>query len=177
MRCFISLDLPEDVKDYLASVQREFREINGANIVQKENLHVTLAFLGEVDEGSLAGILEKAERIAADFRSFECALARLQIVPARMPRIVWVSLDCKSRLNEIHSALCAALLPGRQEFSSHITLARIKNAAAAKQILQKAKGINISPKKFCARHISIMKSVLAPSGPEYSVIRQVKLPE
>jgi 2'-5' RNA ligase len=53
MRLFIAVDLPEQVKDYISQIAQPLRAIPGIKPVNKENIHITMKFLGEVEESTV----------------------------------------------------------------------------------------------------------------------------
>ena len=57
MRLFLAIDIPENLKEEVAKFQEQFK-IKGIKLVEKENLHITVKFLGEVDEEKLKEILD-----------------------------------------------------------------------------------------------------------------------
>jgi len=91
MRTFIAINLPKEVKDYLFDLQKEFRDSGKINFVHKSNLHLTIKFLGQVDENKLKEIKEKLSNIK--FKPFEVYLNNTGIFPNKdFIRILWVDL-------------------------------------------------------------------------------------
>lgn len=174
-RCFISAELPDSVKEYLAALQAEFRRIPGASRVPGKNLHITLAFLGNVGAKQLEEIIIKTGEAIKGFNAFECSLEKLEAVPSRMPRLLWVSVKDEEHLTKIREALKAFLPLDNRRFGAHVTLARIKSPGAAREISRKVKDVNIRPTRFKMERISIMESRLAPGGAVYSAIKTIML--
>lgn len=177
IRCFISAELPEDVKSYLERLNEEFGRTSGVNFVPKENMHLTLAFLGEINAPELEEIVRKTGEIAGCFGPIPCSLGKIDAIPQKRPRLIWVSVNDGKRLSEIHTALKSAIGFEEQgrEFDRHITLARIKSASAAGKISQKVRELKILQMNFRIERICVMESRLAPEGAAYSVIKRMNL--
>jgi len=175
IRCFISADIPEEVKGYHASIQAELPHISGVNFVPKDNLHVTLAFLGELDEGALTIVIAGAEDVVGRTGSFACSLGNLEAVPQHAPRLIWITVGDNGRLKEVHGALKQSLGFQDREFNGHITLARIKNTGAGMAISKKISGIKIPAMNFQINRIRIMESKLNSEGAVYSVVKSMNL--
>ncbi len=130
IRLFVAIELPEDVRERLAALAAGVR---GARWVRPENLHLTLRFIGEVDEGRLADIYAALARIADP--AFELAIDGIgHFGSKREARVLWAGAESNERLVRLHdkveSALVrAGLAPEERKFSPHVTLARLKRAS------------------------------------------------
>ncbi len=169
MRCFIEIDIPESIKATLSDVanriNKETPESSGfLSITKKENLHVTLAFLGEIDENNIDGIIKTASGIAKKFSEFKCTISKIEAVPEKYPRMIWASLDENKALSGLYKELSRALLPESKkenDFAAHITLVRIKNGAdikARQEITKSTEHVNIAPLNFPVRELKLMQS-------------------
>lgn len=184
MRCFIEIDTPESIKRYLLETITGLKKAceNAGydfNIVKKENIHVTLAFLGETGERDIGRIVKKASEIAEKYEGFECRISKIEAVPARFPRMIWASLDRIDALRNMYAELRQALKledEGR-EFAPHITLARLKSRGAVnpRRITAAVRAINTAEMKFQVRELKIMQSILKKEGPEYVLIKSIPL--
>lgn len=171
MRLFIAIELPAELK---AALGRLRAEIAGARWVPGEQIHLTLAFLGEVAE-------ERLEQLTA-------ALARIQSSPFRLsfsgtgcfpdhrrPRVLWIGLEPEAHLQQLaaqtHAALLACGIPQEERpFSPHITLARLKMAppGAADRFLHQQKQ-TLSP--FAVQEFTLFQSRLTPQGALHTPLR------
>jgi len=176
MRLFIAIELPEDVKRILG---RMCSDIPGARWVAPEQLHLTLSFLGELDEaamkrldGELAGI--QAPGFDLHFAGTGCFPNR------RQPRVLWVGLEPEPLLNSlaalVRKAVLACDIPQEDRpFSAHITLARLKfpashEVAAFLDQSQKQKLPTVSVREFV-----LFQSRLTPDGAIHTPIRSFQL--
>ena len=126
-RLFVAIDLPEDVKNAVADIGRE---LPGARRVPREQLHLTLRFIGEVDEETYQAV-RKALTEATD-APFPLALKGIgHFPPGKNPRVLWVGLAGSAPLLELQQRVELALVgagipPDERKFSPHLTLARLK---------------------------------------------------
>jgi len=127
MRLFIAIELPEQARKALAGLRCD---IPGARWVPWEQIHLTLAFLGEVDDDGVARLTGRLSRIHAP--AFTLRFGGSGCFPdRRRPRVLWVGLEHESRLLHLAAKVHAAVTDSGmaledRPFSPHITLARIK---------------------------------------------------
>ncbi len=131
IRLFVAVPLPEDARARLAGLCAGVR---GAKWVAPENLHLTLRFIGEVDEETAADIDAALSKVRAP--AFEVTLEGVGHFGSRKrARALWAGVADNSRLGHLHDKVEAALVRARLEpegrkFSPHVTLARFKNTSA-----------------------------------------------
>lgn len=197
MRCFFEISLPQIIKDALSNAEERLIDAVGANRaswVKKENMHITLAFLGHIPEKSIGEVIEKASWIIMDaikapqFQQFNCTLEKIEAVPQGNPRIIWCAIAPNPQLSELHASFKNAFnleaneekANEKNEFIGHITLGRIKHALQineAYKLKEALKSINRSnaPKAFSlnfeVQEICLMESILKPEGPQYRAIK------
>src|SRR3989344_6341432 len=127
MRLFIAINLSKEVKDYLFDLQKEFREFGKFNFVAKKNLHLSLKFMGNIEESKLKGINDKLSKIKS--KSFEVSLNSLGVFPDKdLIKVLWIDLTPKNKILELAKTIDQELIefPNDYSFSEHITIARIK---------------------------------------------------
>jgi len=130
-RLFIAIELSDEQKESLARLKCDIPQ---ARWVPAAQLHLTLAFLGDVDEQLLPKL--KAALSAISSPGFTLRFSSPSCFPdRRRPRVLWIGLEKEPLLvrlaEQVHSAVssCAIFLDERP-FSPHITLARLKQSAA-----------------------------------------------
>ncbi len=127
-RLFVAIDLPDEVKRELARFRRE--EIPGARWVPVEQLHLTLRFIGEVDESTLQAIRQALGAVGA--APFPLAVQRVgHFPPRKTPHVLWVGADAGAPLTglqgEVEAAVqTAGISAEHRPFSPHITIARLR---------------------------------------------------
>ncbi|MBI5077259.1 RNA 2',3'-cyclic phosphodiesterase [Candidatus Falkowbacteria bacterium] len=174
MRCFISINLPTEIRKFLGDIISRLDELNqGQNIkwVEAENIHLTLAFLGEITPQQVEVLSQGLDTIK--FTPFSVSLNQLGAFPSVLqPQVIKISLrDDGHNLQKISDAIRQILSKLKidaddKPFSAHITLGRIKNRGVAKINLQ----IPIEPLAFIIEHVDLMQSQLTPRGPVHSLI-------
>lgn len=177
MRTFISFELPEEVK---AEIFKRFDNLKNSgivigNFVEKENLHLTLKFLGNISEEELNKIQEKLSEI--DFPNFEIETGEIGFFPSNeYVKIIWVGLNSDNilKLKKIIDDKMGEIgLPlDNKKFSSHITVARIKKMKNKDEFLKRINDLNFKKYKFKANNFSLIKSELMRDGPIYKLIKK-----
>jgi len=127
MRLFIAIELPDEIKRQLEGMRTD---IPGSRWVPMEQIHLTLAFLGDVDDATL----ERLTRTLAAIRSpgFSLRFSGVGCFPdRRRPRVLWAGLEPEPLLNGLAAAVREAVLAcdiplEERPFSPHITLARLR---------------------------------------------------
>jgi 2'-5' RNA ligase len=184
-RAFLALDLDKPIRDRLLAV-RETIDQPGAKIswVAPENLHVTLNFLGDVTDKTLAEVCDRAADVAAGIAPFEFRLRGVRCIPLRSGpvRMLWVDVIYRTgQLKELHEGLDAAFdgLGLKQEertFRPHITLARVKSA---KDYVGLRKAVQpYAEEDFGAQdadELVVYGSQLTSEGPIYTPVARAKL--
>ncbi|MDG6918906.1 MAG: RNA 2',3'-cyclic phosphodiesterase [Nitrososphaerota archaeon] len=182
MRLFVALDLPGPVLDALVRFQRELTA-TGADIkqVERENLHFTVKFLGEVTEAAAA---EAKSRLAAlPSHGAEVELKGVGAFPDRLrPRVVWAGVSRADSLliepiaKEVSAALAGIGESDTRRFQAHVTLARVrspKNTRGLSARIGEASEASFGPVKLT--ELKLKSSRLTPAGPVYTDIGVYRL--
>ena len=175
MRLFIAINLPKEVKDYLFDLQKEFKDYGKINFIHKKNLHLTLKFLGNVDDNKLKEIKEKLNKVKS--KNFEISLNSLGIFPDKeFIRILWIDLNPKNKVIELAQKIDQELIqfPNDHPFSDHITLGRVKIIKNKDEFLKKL-SLELKPLTFKVNSFELMKSDLSKDGPEYTILETYEL--
>ena len=129
VRTFIAIDLDAGIKEYLAVLQNKLKFGAGTKASPAKGFHLTLKFLGEINEI----MLKKVDSALAEikFRSFEIMLKNIGVFPSSgKPRVVWVGINHEKELlklqNRVELAMAELGFAKEKAFKPHITLARIK---------------------------------------------------
>lgn len=185
-RTFIALELNEAVQRHLSEVIREMASaLPDLRWVNPAGIHLTLAFLGELDDKQLAQAVAAAEAAASSAQPFSYRLTQPGIFGSpRSPRVLWMGIEEPSgKLNQLHQSLNRQLEQRgfeveKRPFSPHLTLARVKAPLfpGEQQTLQRllADPRLAKPTPFyTVNALAVMKSELARSGARYSTIKEV----
>jgi 2'-5' RNA ligase len=177
IRAFIALNLSSDIIDEIIRVQGELKDKNliHAKYTKHENLHLTLKFLGEIDEQKVEVVREKLALVNA--KQFQVTVSQLGIFSEKFIRIVWVKLDSEELIElqkKIDNSL-DNLFPKERQFMGHITIARVKDVKDKASLLNYLKNNKMNMIKGNITSFSLMKSTLTPKGPIYEVIERYGL--
>lgn len=169
MRLFIALDLPTDLREALSPLLQE--KIPGAKWVSSETLHLTLRFLGECPEETLAELRTGLKGISCP--PFSLALKGVGTFPnPQRARVLWAGLETGPELyalqNQVESlAQALGFQAETKTFSPHLTLARLKYPAPREigRFLEKFRELNSPP--FPVEEFHLYSSHLSPRGAEH----------
>lgn len=175
MRLFVAFGVSDEVKNYLTELQNELPEDSKLNLVK--NFHLTLKFLGDVEEDRMDKITALLSNI--NFTKFTVKTAGIGVFPdENLIRVVWVGLEPKDKIvalqQEIETAL-SGMFPKDERFHPHLTLARVKSVKDKKDFMQKLKNIAVKELEFTASAFKLIKSNLTPEGPVYEVVAEFSL--
>lgn len=172
MRIFISIDVPEEVKKEIKKIQDELPKFFGKKI-GAENLHLTLKFLGEVDEDKIKKVKERLKKI--NFSEFNAGIKWVGVFSEKFVRIIWLHLgNCEGLQKKIDESL-ADLFEKEKRFMSHLTIARVKKIEDGKEFLKRLKDMEIPKIEFVVRSFNLKKSILTGAGPVYETLENYDL--
>jgi 2'-5' RNA ligase len=184
LRTFIGVDLGKTIRDRVIALQESLAR-TGVEVkwVEPENLHVTLLFLGEVEDRAVPDVCRSVQEVTAKHAPFPMGIETAGCFPnVRRPRILWVGVGTGVQpLCALHDELEVPLqeLGYRREerrYTPHVTLGRVKSdrptselaAALAKKAGWKAGEITV-------QDILVMSSELTSQGPKYTVLSRAEL--
>lgn len=186
-RIFIAINLPENIKNKLQSIQRKWADLP-VRFVKKNSLHLTILFIGYVNDEQMLDICRQARKIAKKHQPFELEFNKVCFgPPGKAPRLIWLEGDENKALAELRESLGKILyneeesrtnfvLQGenRKDLIPHITLARIRQIEWKKMEqepkIQETVALNIS-----VNSIEVMESNLKRSGAEYAILESAEL--
>lgn len=184
MRTFLAIEISEKLREQLVEIQKALKpKISPVKWVEPENLHLSVEFLGDVEEAKIAEIAEVLEKIAVEVTPFELIPTQIVLIPSpRRPRVVAIGLrgdlekfaELQDTIHNKLSALGFRFKPGKPP---HLTLGRIKKPLHSGQtnrfarFLEEMKLPEFEPLN-CAS-ITLFKSQLTRTGPIYTVVKRV----
>jgi len=183
-RIFIAINLPEDAKEKLLAYQERWPEVP-ARWTTKENLHLTLAFLGNTSDQELAEVCKLIKEVGERHQPFSIECTGITYWPPRKaPRIICGIMRRSPKLSALREDMETALAhsnkihyqPEKQPFSPHLTLARLRTFELQRMELEELPDVNEEISiSFQVKSIEVMESALRRSGAEYSVIQSFML--
>ena len=176
VRCFIAVEVDHPLTlDGIARAQSSLNA-TGANLklVERENLHLTMKFLGDVREGLLPEVAKVVS--GTSFEPFRMVLRGVGVFPSlRRPRVVWAGItEGVEELTAIFRDMEPKLVeldfkPESRPFSPHITIARVRSGRNRDRLIEEVMALGDSDfGGFEAKHLKLKKSVLTPRGPVYT---------
>lgn len=184
VRLFIAINLPTEVRRAIVDATAPMRQAAPRlSWVTEERLHLTMEFLGDQPEESVAPLRAALAREAARHAPVTLELRGLGAFPnLRSPRIVWLGVAADPRLELLQhdlARMCEELGYERdaRAFRPHITLGRARtplHADAARTLAAAARAVAWSA-TVEARSVDIMESRLLPSGARYGVVAGIPL--
>lgn len=187
MRTFIAIELPKELKHLLARLQDQLKaSCADVKWVAPLNIHLTLKFLGEIDDKKLDGVIRILEETAKERQPFYIRLSSVGAFPKiDFPRVIWVGIDkgdeeTKHIAKVLEQKLAKiGISKETRPFSSHITIGRLRSSLNRERL---AKNLNILADnfdkqnvEFSVNKITLFKSTLTPQGPIYEVIEEANL--
>ena len=182
MRAFVAIEVPGKLVDSLVDFQKEI-PATGADIklVERENLHINLKFLGEVSEAQAADAQSRLGRLS--LKGGDMAVKGVGAFPSpSRPRVVWAGLAKENEAllapiaREVISALEGIGERDDRPFRAHITLGRVRsnrNLVALGELLRHNAGREFG--EFKMSEIKLKSSVLTPGGPVYKDVGVFRL--
>lgn len=171
MRLFVAMDLPAGVKDELARAIGVLRPaVPAARWVPRENLHLTLKFVGEVPDERLSAISAAVAEVAGGFVDFSTHLEGIGSFPSpRRARVLWVGLaDPAGGIAALAVGLDEAFAPlgvarEARPFTPHLTLARFRTPT----LLAAQPEVPLDPTPFAVERLTLFRSRLGRPAPRY----------
>jgi 2'-5' RNA ligase len=182
MRCFVAIGINEEVRGKLVSLQQRLSPFLSWKPVEFENLHLTLKFLGEVEDTRAEEILSALRSACSGFSRFEILLKGISAFPSpSQARVLWVGISeggekVISLFKAVDSELAKLGFSRERDFVPHVTLGRVKFVPRRKELMEMMQSLKSEEfGRTVVESVDFMKSVLTPKGPIYSVIGQVPL--
>jgi len=174
MRLFISFEVSEEVKQHLLELQKK---LSFAKLAPARHFHLTLKFLGDVNEEKLQIIKQKLSQIK--FKPFTAKLSKIGVFPSEdYVRVVWVGLEPEETINSLQKQIedsLSDLFEKDPTFKPHLTLARVKMIDDKDKFRENLKKINVKALSFKVDSFKLVKSVLGGKlGSEYEDVLEIK---
>jgi 2'-5' RNA ligase len=186
-RTFIALEMNKDVQNQLAQVMRQLAPVlPGGRWVDPLGIHITLAFLGELNDERLRAAIHATQEAAQHVHTFTYRLSRFGLFGSTQhPATLWMGIEEPSgALQAAHDSLRQALIAHKlptesRPFSPHLTLARFKKPSTLSEQRQLEALLTERQPRFDrsypATAFEVIKSELSRSGPHYTVLQKCAL--
>jgi 2'-5' RNA ligase len=178
IRSFLAFELPVEIREQIRVISKELKKTAlPVRWVKADNIHLTILFLGSVDENVIGDIEKKVNVVVKGFSAFKTKLNAVGAFPHwKRPRVIWVGLNGDiERLANLRDELQEELkdlgfMPEKRPFRPHLTLGRFKGPLDRnedmKWICDKYRDIN--SELYQLNELILYKSDLKPDGPVYT---------
>ena len=179
MRVFCAIDLPDNVRErslqHIARLRDEVPQTQAS--WSRDNVHLTLKFLGEIPQSRVENLSQAASRSVAGLSPFEVFVEETGAFPQHgPPRVLWIGVtDASGELAELHARLeeeCAKAGFAKEErpFHPHLTLARLRKPQGARTLASAHQELGFEPVVVTVSELLVMRSELTNEGSKHSVI-------
>lgn len=183
IRAFIAVDIP--VSQKVTEIINELNKTQiDAKLVETENMHLTLKFLGDTDENLVDEIEKTIKESTKNTNPFEITLKNLGVFPNQnYIKVAWIGVENAEPLKQIAETIDTKLKnlgfeKEKRPFSAHLTIARIKSAKNKEKLIQLInKYENTEFQKIKINKVILKKSTLTPEGPIYTNLKEIQLGE
>jgi 2'-5' RNA ligase len=185
IRCFIAIEIPRFIQERLAHIQDTLKkQISQVSWVKSDNIHMTLKFIGEVEQNQLSVIEPAIEQVTQRYPPFALKVGGIGAFPnLKRPRVIWVGVKVGG--TEVSALARGINLELNQHgypfdegtFHSHLTLARIKNRIDLRPFVDIFRQYNeIENASMTVNEIALVRSQLHPKGAIYTILKSYALP-
>ena len=178
MRLFVAVDLTEDMRKKAAEIMNQLKGLDiDVKFVEPQNLHFTLKFIGEVDEGHVNEIEKSVSDAVRDFKPFKVSVEGLGYFgnPSHI-KTIWIDTrQGREELVNLAKRMDIVLDHVRREARGpkpHITIGRAKsgrNRDALLSFIKKNKHVKLG--YMDVKVVCLKQSVLSREGPHYTDLK------
>jgi 2'-5' RNA ligase len=184
MRLFVAIDLDGKVIENITSIQKKLASHDfDLKMVEPENLHLTLKFLGEVQESQVERIENLISETVKGVRTFELSFHGIGYFGSgSRVNVIWTGVKEGSQnfvnLAKALDRMLSSIRRDEHDPSPHLTIARVKSGRNAGMLLREVNSLrDVKMGEVPVKEIRLKQSVLTPQGPIYSDVKIFQLKE
>lgn len=180
IRLFIALNIPDDIKEKIINLRNSVipnpMDYKWESI---DKLHLTLKFIGEVEE-NLAEEISKELDFIALYNTFNCSFTKFGFFySGGKPVILWLGLRINREIFNLVDELNSKLIkfdiePEKRKFKPHLTLMRIRKKID-KNFIYSFENCKLPETEFITNSVSLIKSELQTDSSKYTKIKNYNL--
>lgn len=177
VRVFIALSSAPEVKKILTDIRDELKQEGGdVKWDTSDKFHITVKFLGDIEQERLPALSEAMMALSALQPSFELWYESIGAFPDVVhPRVLWAGARRNDSLTALHQSIeqaCERLGYAREPrpFHPHITLGRVKRSKNVGRLTARLKSLTFEPIKMHCSEVLLIKSNLHPTGSVYTTL-------
>ena len=169
VRCFVTLDLPPQIKAEAKKVQTHLKQLSlfDGRYTRSENIHLTLKFLGAVDSSKIKQVQDCLKQI-----QFSRPMIKMEHVGMCAPSIIWVKVDGADEIQGEVDRVLSPMFEPENRFMGHLTIARVKKKQKPSGLAESLEEIPVESISARSESLSLYQSVLTHEGPTYSVLQR-----
>ncbi len=182
IRAFVGFFTTKRIYEHVERLEEEFKGAMKGKWVDIQNLHMTLQFLGNIDEEKAVEVIKNIQNITERFAPFSIKYRSIGAFPSiEKARILWIGVgDGSNKLKAMAKEIKkinkrSGINPDSKPFHPHVTVCRIKEADGKKvsRIIKKYRNYNFG--EDFVNKIALIKSTLTPVSPVYTIIEEFYL--
>ncbi len=184
MRVFIAVELPKKIQEEIALCAANLKSA-GADVkwVETANLHLTLKFLGEINEPQVGRIKEALAQAMVDLSSFTVRIEGIGAFPrTTSPRVIWLGVhEGEKELIALAQRVeegCVKLGFKKEErpFSAHLTIGRVRSREGLAPLIKQLQLAEFrASEPVSVEKILLFQSLLSPKGSTYLPLSEIPL--
>lgn len=187
IRSFVAININEKVRNEISNLQTALKNEIKHNIrwVDPVNMHLTLKFLGEIPESSLASLYSAISHATSGISSFNLSFKGMGVFPnIKNPRVIWVSVDeGKEEISSLYNRINRSLetlgfnnKKTKSPFTAHLTLGRVKSSLKNDNLSEVLYNhAAFTSTLMVVQKIVFFKSILRREGPLYVPLKEFLL--
>ena len=187
IRAFIAIELPKEIKELMSGWREKLQPSSSGHVswVAPELMHLTVRFLGMVEERQIEAIAEAVGHAVEGLDGFDLNTGPLGAFPTiKKPKIIWIGLAESCQLTTISDRINATLkasglAPETKEgkpYHPHLTICRLRREGQVEGLDKAAAESKIAAKtSFKVRELILFKSELGGKSPIYTALRRIPL--
>ncbi len=172
-KIFIAIQPPEEIKEKLFSIKNDFLMIP-AKWTEKSNLHITLSFIGYVEENEIEEIRANIGKDVKDIDGFSLKITDISYATSesKIPKMIWANVERSDDIIHLKKVMGKDM----SNFFPHITLARINTWEFKKIEPEELPDVNIElDLNFKVESIDLMESKVSRGKVKYELLEKFKL--
>ena len=181
-RLFIGIKIADQEKliDLSTTLRKQLSDCI-ANWVDPKNFHLTLKFLGDVENYYINSIKTLLNDISLNHQSFNLQYNKLGYFGHRsQPKVIWFDFKPNNELTKLQQAIENSLIdlgfePNEKKYSPHLTFARIKKISKAANLDEIIKLNSVYSEMIKIDSFQLIESILYPTGPVYTTVAEFSL--
>lgn len=184
MRCFVAIELTDEVRRNVGKLQESLRSLPGVRWTRPKSVHLTVKFLGNIDDQLVPDICRALDETTASHEAFDLEIEGVGCFPPRAnPRIIWVGakddppgalVRCVGDVEQAMAKL--GFPPESRPYTPHATIGRVNDRGGGQKIRERlAKEQGFRPGGLLIEELVLFRSDLRPAGAVYTPVHRAGL--